>query len=123
MIGFLEEPLEEHAFLSYVKERMQTACIRHSAFLGKKIQKVAVLGGSGADAIGACLAAGCEAYITSDIKYHEFFKAEGRLLLADIGHYESEQFTKLLLWEQLTKKFPTFAFYLANTNTNPINYL
>lgn len=123
MIGFLEEPMEEHAFLSYVKERMQTACIRHSAFLGKKIQKVAVLGGSGADAIGACLAAGCDAYITSDIKYHEFFKAEGRLLLADIGHYESEQFTKLLLWEQLTKKFPTFAFYLANTNTNPINYL
>ena len=115
--------MEELPFLNFVKERMQTACVRHSALLGKKIQKVAVLGGSGADAIGACIAAGCDAYVTSDIKYHEFFKAEGRLLLADIGHYESEQFTKLLLWEQLTKKFPTFAFYLANTNTNPINYL
>jgi len=123
MIGYLETPMEELPFLNFVKERMQTACVRHSALLGKKIQKVAVLGGSGADAIGACIAAGCDAYVTSDIKYHEFFKTEGQLLLADIGHYESEQFTKLLLWEQLTKKFSTFAFYLANTNTNPINYL
>ena len=115
--------MEETTFLKYVKERMQTSCIRHSALRGKPVEKVAVLGGSGADAIGACLKAGCDAYLTADVKYHEFFKAEGRLLLADIGHYESEQFTKLLLWEQLTKKFPTFAFYLANTNTNPINYL
>ena len=123
MIGQLPAPMEEKDFLLYVKERMQTCCIRHSPFLGKKIQKVAVLGGSGASAIGACLKAGCDAYITADVKYHEFFKAEGRILLADIGHYESEQFTKMLLWEQLTKKFPIFAFYLANTNTNPINYL
>ena len=107
MIGQLPAPMEEKDFLLYVK----------------KIQKVAVLGGSGASAIGACLKAGCDAYITADVKYHEFFKAEGRILLADIGHYESEQFTKMLLWEQLTKKFPIFAFYLANTNTNPINYL
>ena len=123
MIGYLEKPMEETTFLKYVKERMQTSCIRHSALRGKPVEKVAVLGGSGADAIGACLKAGCDAYLTADVKYHEFFKAEGRLLLADIGHYESEQFTKLLLWEQLTEKFTTFAFYLANTNTNPINYL
>ena len=73
MIGQLPAPMEEKDFLLYVKERMQTCCIRHSPFLGKKIQKVAVLGGSGASAIGACLKAGCDAYITADVKYHEFF--------------------------------------------------
>ena len=123
MIGELPSPMQEKEFLSFVKENMQTSCIRHSALLGKPIQKVAVLGGSGAEAIEACLAKQCDAYITSDIKYHEFFKAENKILLADIGHYESEQFTKMLLWEQLKEKFTTFALYLADTNTNPINYL
>jgi len=123
MIGELPSAMPEEDFLYFVKERMQTSCIRYSPLLGRKIKKVAVLGGSGASAIEACIRKHCEAYITSDIKYHEFFKSENQILIADIGHYESEQFTKMLLWEQLTKKFPIFAFYLANTNTNPINYL
>ena len=123
MIGEFSEPMGEQDFLNYVKEKMNTQCIRHSQFLNKKIKKVAVLGGSGAFAIENAIMAGADAYITSDIKYHDFFKAEQKILLADIGHYESEQFTKNLLLDEFTKKFPNFAFYLSKTNTNPINYL
>ena len=123
MIGEFSEPMGEQDFLNYVKEKMNIQCIRHSQFLNKKIKKVAVLGGSGAFAIENAIMAGADAYITSDIKYHDFFKAEQKILLADIGHYESEQFTKNLLLDEFTKKFPNFAFYLSKTNTNPINYL
>ncbi|MDO4880602.1 MAG: Nif3-like dinuclear metal center hexameric protein [Capnocytophaga sp.] len=123
MIGELSCAMDEKEFLNFVKKKMNTQCIRHSQFLNKKIKKVAVLGGSGAFAIDNAIQAGADAYITSDIKYHEFFKAEQKILLADIGHYESEQFTKNLLLDEFTKKIPNFAFYLSKTNTNPINYL
>ncbi len=122
MVGTLPKPMAESDFLGYVKERMQTASIKHSALLEKKIQKVAVLGGSGSFAIGNAIAAGADAYITADLKYHDFFKAEGRLVLLDIGHYESEQFTKNLLVEHLSKKIPNFAFLLSEVNTNPVKY-
>ncbi len=123
MTGELPTPMDEEAFLQMVKERMNCGGIRHSDYLGKKVQKVAVLGGSGAFAIDAALASRADVFLTADIKYHQFFKAEGKIVLADIGHYETEQFTKNLLAEYLTKKIPNFAIRLSETNTNPIKHL
>lgn len=122
MIGTLSKPMEESEFLSFLKEAMQTDCIRHSQFTGKPIEKVAVLGGSGAFAIDAAKAAGADAFVSADFKYHDFFKAENQIVLADIGHFESEQYTKTLLFEYLTKKIPNFAIILSQINTNPIKY-
>ncbi|MDC6354661.1 MULTISPECIES: Nif3-like dinuclear metal center hexameric protein [unclassified Robiginitalea] len=122
MVGSLKQALDEKQFLDLLKSRFGTPCIRHSDFTGKKVQRVAVLGGSGAFAIGAARAAGADAYVTADIKYHEFYQAAGELLLADVGHYETEQFTKNLLHDYLTEKIPNFAISLSGTRTNPINY-
>ncbi|GAA3624452.1 Nif3-like dinuclear metal center hexameric protein [Flavivirga jejuensis] len=122
MIGELKQPMDASSFLNYVKNKMNTPCIRHSSFLNKPIKKIAVLGGSGSFAIQAAKASGADAFITADLKYHDFFTAENRILLADIGHYESEQFTKNLLVAYLTKKITNFAFVLSKTNTNPVKY-
>ncbi|MDP2088873.1 MAG: Nif3-like dinuclear metal center hexameric protein [Flavobacteriaceae bacterium] len=123
MIGELSKALDEDEFLKSVKKNMNTACVRHSKILHKKIKRVAVLGGSGSFAIENAIAAGADAFITSDLKYHEFYRAENNILLIDIGHFESEQFTKNLLVEYLTKKIANFAIILSETNTNPIYYL
>lgn len=123
MIGEFEKQIPESTFLEHLKSKMQTKCIRHSALLDKPIKKVAVLGGSGSFAINAAKAAGADAFVTADLKYHDFFTAENSILLADIGHYESEQYTKNLLVAYLTKKIPNFAIILSNTNTNPVKYL
>ncbi|UMB53826.1 Nif3-like dinuclear metal center hexameric protein [Lutibacter sp. A64] len=123
MIGELTEEQSETNFLNFLKKTMQAKGIRHSALLNKPIKKVAVLGGSGSFAINNAINANADIYITADIKYHEFYKAENKLIIADIGHYESEQFTKNLLVELLTKKFPNFAIILSKKNTNPIYYL
>ncbi len=122
MIGELPEPMQEIDFLAFLKEKMQTDCIRHSNFIQKEIRKVAVLGGSGAFAIDATKASKADAFISADFKYHDFFKAENQILLADIGHFESEQFIKNLLFDYLTKKIPNFAIILSDINTNPIKY-
>ena len=123
MLGEFPVPMEEKDFLSYLKRTMQTACVRHSKLLHKKIKKVAVLGGSGSFAISDAKRAGADAYVSADFKYHEFFKAENDILLVDIGHYESEQFTKNLLVDYLTKKFSNFAIVLSQKSTNPIYYI
>lgn len=123
MIGELKEEKSEIDFLTFLKNTMQAKGIRHSELLGKPIKKVAVLGGSGSFAIEKAIEAGADIYVTADIKYHEFYKAENKLVIADIGHYESEQFTKNLLVDILTKKFPNFAIILSQKNTNPIYYL
>jgi len=123
MIGDLPEEKNELEFLNFLKETMNAKGIRHSKLLGRPIKKVAVLGGSGSFAIQNAINAGADIYVTSDIKYHEFYKAENKLVIADIGHYESEQFTKNLLVDILTKKFLNFAIILSNKNTNPIYYL
>ena len=123
MLGELPSEMDETAFLLYLKKKMNTDCVRHSNFINKKIKKVAVLGGAGSFAISNAKAAGADAYISADFKYHEFFKAENQLLLADIGHYESEQFTKNLLVDYLTKKFSNFAVILSEKSTNPIYYI
>ncbi|WP_298236932.1 Nif3-like dinuclear metal center hexameric protein [uncultured Algibacter sp.] len=122
MVGELETPMEESSFLDYLKNKMNAKAIRHSAFINKNIKKVAVLGGSGSFAIKAAKSSGADAFVTSDLKYHDFFTAENSILLADIGHYESEQFTKNLLVAYLTKKITNFAVVLSNTNTNPVKY-
>ncbi len=123
MIAELPKEKSETAFLKILKEKMNSKGIRHSKLLGKPIKKVALLGGSGSFAIKNAIQAGADIYVTSDIKYHEFYKAENKLIIEDIGHYESEQFTKNLLVDILTKKFPNFAIILSQKNTNPIYYL
>ncbi|WP_298370759.1 Nif3-like dinuclear metal center hexameric protein [uncultured Lutibacter sp.] len=123
MVGELSEEISELEFLNKLKKTMNAKGIRHSKFLNKPINKVAVLGGSGSFAIKNAIKANADIYVTSDIKYHEFYLAENKILIADIGHFESEQFTKNLLVDILTKKFPNFAIILSEKNTNPIYYL
>lgn len=130
MIGELPEEMGEMDFLNYTKMIFGTGCVRHSALLGKTIKKVAVLGGSGSFAISNAIRQKADAYISADFKYHDFFKAEGKILLTDVGHYESEQFTKSLLVEYLRKKITSFAprllegkIILSEKSTNPIYYL
>ncbi len=122
LTGELPEAMEETGFLRMLKTSFELAVIRHTPLLGKKIKKVAVCGGSGSFLTGKALAAGVDAYISADIKYHEFFDADGRLVLADIGHWESEQYTTDLLLELLQAKFPTFAVLKSGVKTNPVNY-
>lgn len=122
MTGALEKPLNGSDFLAYLKERMKLKMIRHTQLTDKPIQKVAVCGGAGSFLLPHALRQQADAFITGDFKYHEFFDADGRMLIADIGHYESEVLTKDLLWELLSKKFVTFAVRLAKTNTNPVFY-
>jgi dinuclear metal center YbgI/SA1388 family protein len=121
-IGYLPKAMEEKDFLSYVKKNLNCTNIRHSNFNGRKIKKVALLGGSGSFAIGAAKAQNADVLITSDLKYHNFFESENKILLADIGHYESEQFTNKLIASYLTKKMTNFACILSQEKTNPVNY-
>lgn len=122
MIGRTAEPMDEKDFLAFMGSAMQAAVIRHTALCHKKVEKVAVCGGAGSFLIPEAIRAGADAFLTSDIRYHQFFDAEGKILLADIGHYESEQFTPGLIADILRKKFANFALHFAQTNTNPINY-
>lgn len=129
MVGNLESPMTETEFLKFLKNTMRTDCVRHSALLNKSINRIAVLGGSGSFAIDAAKNAGADVFISADFKYHDFFRSENRIILADIGHYESEQFTKDLLYSFLTKKITNFApalpkgIAISEINTNPISYL
>lgn len=123
MAGILDEPMEEVDFLNRVKQHLHSACLKHTRLLGRKITKVAVCGGSGRFLLPDAIAAGADAFVTADVKYHEFFDADGKILLIDAGHYETEQYTPNLLLGQLLENFPTFAFLLSKTVTNPVNYL
>jgi putative NIF3 family GTP cyclohydrolase 1 type 2 len=122
MMGELEKEMDEQDFLKYVKEKMHTKMIRHTTFLNRKIKKVAVCGGSGRFLLERAKALGADVLITSDFKYHDFFDADGKILVLDIGHFESEQFTMSLLSDWITKKFNTFAVRITEINTNPVNY-
>ena len=121
-IGTLKESMGEKDFLSFVKKKLSTEFIRHSPLISKKIKKVAVLGGSGSFAIEEAKKQGAHAFITADLKYHQFYLGENSLLLVDVGHYESEHFTKKIIYGYLTKKMPNFAFVLSSIKTNPVNY-
>ena len=122
MVGWLPQEMDNVDFLNHVKTRMNAKVIRHTAILPKRIRKVAVCGGSGSFLLKDAIAAGADAFITADFKYHEFFDAEEKLMICDIGHYESEQFTSNLLIDNIQEKFPNFAIRLTEHNTNPINY-
>jgi len=102
---------------------MSTKVIRHTQPASKEIKKVAVCGGAGSFLLSSAIAQGADAFVSADFKYHEFFDAEDKIMVADIGHYESEQFTKDLLAEVLKEKFSTFAIIFSKTVTNPISYL
>ncbi|MNK16424.1 putative GTP cyclohydrolase 1 type 2 [compost metagenome] len=123
MIGELPDEADEKTFLLTVKEKMQADGIRHSAFTERKVKKVAVLGGAGSFAIKNAINAGADVFLTADLKYHQFYEAENKLLLADIGHFESERYTKNYIVDYLTKKIPNFAIILSEENTNPVKYL
>jgi hypothetical protein len=122
LIGELETAVSENAFLELLKNRFNLQVLRHTAFLQKPIKKVAICGGAGSFLTKTAIAEGADIFVTADIKYHEFFDAEKRLLLADIGHWESEQFTIDLLAEELSRKFPTFAVLKTGVKTNPVVY-
>lgn len=122
LIGYLEQPKDEKTFLKFLKTTFKADGIRHTKLLGKPVKKVALCGGAGSFLISSAVKMGADMYITADVKYHEFFDAEDRLVVADIGHYESEQFTIDLLHDLLLQKFPTFAVLKTRVNTNPVRY-
>lgn len=123
LVGELETPLPEMEFLQLLRQAFQLPLVRHTAFTGEPVQKVALCGGAGSFLIGKALSVGAQAFITADLKYHDFFLADQKILLADIGHFESEQFTIDLLKAYLAEKFPNFAVLKTSVFTNPVNYL
>ena len=122
MIGELEDEMSEEEFLFVIKQNMQARVIRHTALTGKNVKRVAVCGGAGGFLLKHAITAGADVFVTADYKYHEFFDAEGKLVIADIGHFESEQFTVQLLYDIIQKKFANFAVRLTEINTNPVKY-
>ncbi len=122
MIGELQEEMDELSFFRKIKSVFNTKVIKHSKLRNKKIRKVAVCGGSGSKLIKDAIKARADIFITGDIKYHQFFEASDKIVIADIGHYESEQFTKEIFYELLKKKLPKFALHLSELNTDPIKY-
>lgn len=123
MIGSLEQPMDTMSFLRSLKSKLETACVRYTPLVKEQVQRIAVCGGSGSFLIPDAIGAGADVFITGDVKYHQFFDAEDHLMIADVGHYESEQFTKELIIDLLKKKFTNFAIHFSEKNTNPINYL
>lgn len=122
MIGEFDTAMEEKDFLQLVAETIGSPCLRHSVLTGRKVKKVALCGGSGSPFMPDALRQKVDAYLTADIKYHDFFVPEGNVLLVDGGHFETEQFTKELICELIRKKFPTFAAEIAETRTNAVYY-
>ncbi len=123
MIGELPVSMSPHDFLQEVKKKLEAQQLRHGMLIDRKVKKVAVCGGSGSFLIRKAFTSGADAFVTSDLKYHDFFLYQNQMLLVDAGHYETEQFTKDLLFDLLTKKFPNFALQISNYNTNPISFL
>jgi len=123
IIGELKTAVNTEQFLMDIKENMQTDCVRYTPIVNQEIKRVAVCGGSGSFLLKNAIEAKVDIFITADFKYHEFFDAENHIIIADIGHYESEQFTKDLIYDLLTKNFTKFAVRLSKVNTNPIKYL
>ena len=123
LLGDTDREMEEPEFLHLVKEKFKLNLLRHTPFTGTKVNRVALCGGAGSFLITRALAAGADVFLTADIKYHDFFEANGKLIIADIGHFESEQFTINLLFDLLREKFPNFAVLKSGLQTNPVHYL
>ena len=122
MLGYLKEPMSEEKFMDHLKKSMGLEVFKHTPLLGKKVQKIAVCGGSGAFLIEHAKRAKADFYITADVKYHEYFDADRQIVIADIGHYESEIYTNELFYAILKEKFTNIALHLGQTVTNPIKY-
>lgn len=122
ILGYFPEALTESQFLELLRERMKSPVIRHTRLIHRPIRKVALCGGSGSFLLADAKKAGAHALVTADIKYHQFFDADGDLLVCDIGHYESEQYTVQLLQELISANFTTFAAHCTGINTNPVQY-
>lgn len=123
IVGELAEPVSLFDFLSQVKMILNIPVLRHTIAPKEKVSQIAICGGSGSFLIGQAIGARADVFITADIKYHEFMEADGKLVVVDAGHYETEQYTKELMYEIISKKFPTFALHISKVNTNPIQYL
>lgn len=123
MMGNLEKPLPAPAFLEHLKKSMGLKLVKHTSLINTDVKKVALCGGSGRFLLERAIAANADIYISADFKYHDYFEANDEIIIADIGHYESEVFTKELIYERLTKNFAKFAFRLSEVDTNPINYI
>ena len=122
IVGELPQEMDTQKFLALLKSNMKTSCIRHTKLIKNQIKRVAICGGGGSFLLSNAICTKADIFITADFKYHEFFDAENDIIIADIGHFESEQFTKDLIYDLLSKKFSKFAVRLSKVNTNPINY-
>ncbi len=122
MIGELKQPMEEKDFIAKLKKVFKTNTFKHTSFLNKQISKVALCGGAGSFLLNNAIRENADVFISADFKYHDYFEADNKILIADVGHYETEQFTKELFYNIIQKKFPTFAVHISKTNTNPIIY-
>lgn len=122
MVGELPKPMKETDFLALLKQQMKVSCIKHTALRKKKVKRVALCGGAGGFLLRSAVASGADFFITADYKYHEFFDADQQIVIADIGHFESEQFTIDLLCKIIREKFGNFAVHCTEVNTNPVRY-
>ena len=123
VVGALPEPVDEVLVLEKLKEIFKAGCVKHSPLHNRKISRIALCGGAGASLMTKAVIAGADMFVTGEIRYHDYFEFESHILLAEIGHYESEQYTKEIFCEIIQKKFPTFAIHSTQVDTNPINYL
>jgi dinuclear metal center YbgI/SA1388 family protein len=123
IVGELSDSIDEEVFLQQLKTIFGIKTIRHTALRGKPISKVAICGGSGSFLIPDAIKSKADIFISGDIKYHEFFQSENKIIIADVGHFETEQFTKDIFCDIIQKKLPTFAVHISKINTNPIIYL
>jgi len=121
-IGDLEKPMQPRDFLAYISKKLELSCVRFTTAYTGEIKKVALCGGSGSFLLKNAISSQADVLITGDFKYHDFFDADNKIIIADIGHYESEQFTQQLMYDIIMKKFPTFAIRLTEINTNPVKY-
>jgi len=122
LVGLLPHPIGEKDLLEKIGRIFRLKAIKHTPLLGKKVQKIAICGGSGSFLIKDAIKSGADVFITADVKYHEFFDADGKMVILDIGHFESEQFTPEIFYSIISEKFSTFAVRLSKTDTNPVNY-
>ncbi len=123
VVGELDNEVNEIVFLNQLKKIFSAKCVRHTKLLNKPIKKVAICGGSGSFLLKNAIRENADIFVSGDFKYHQFFDADGQIVIADIGHFETEQITKELFYELLMKNFPKFALHLTEINSNPINYL
>ena len=122
LVGELVTPMNEIKFLDFLKERMELKVIKHTAQLGGEVSKVALCGGSGSFLLDKAIRESADVFISADFKYHQYFDADGKIMIIDIGHYESEKYTSELLLELINRNFTNFAAQISKTATNPVFY-